>query len=137
MSEPIRILRVITEEVTSPRMDGTPGSGLYQVPFELSSLPPAGWGAAFVEAWNHPQSWSSMHRPGIASVSGRKILLNGTTLDEVQETHKPTLISAVESANSWVVKAQLNAAKREAVAEEREAAYRKQLMEKAAKITFD
>ena len=37
MSEPIKIVRLITEEVSTPRLDGTPGSALYRVP--LNCLP--------------------------------------------------------------------------------------------------
>ena len=46
MSEPIKIVRLITEEVSTPRLDGTPGSALYRVPFELSAAPPAGVSAS-------------------------------------------------------------------------------------------
>src|SRR5207249_9211084 len=34
--EPIRILNVIVDEVTSPRLDGTPGSALYAIPLRLN-----------------------------------------------------------------------------------------------------
>lgn len=93
MSEPIKIVRLITKEVSTPRLDGTPNSALYRIPFELSAAPPAGWATAFVEAWNHPQSFTSRHRPGIASVLGRKIVLDGTTVEEVESHHKETLMA--------------------------------------------
>ena len=32
-----------------------------------------------------------MHRPGIASVEGDEILLNGTTIEEVRDYHRKTL----------------------------------------------
>ena len=40
-----------------------------------------------------------MHRPGIASVIGSKIFLDGTTIDEVKDYHKETLILCVKKAN--------------------------------------
>jgi len=40
-----------------------------------------------------------MHRPGIASVEGDKVVLNGTTIEEVERYHKKTLKIAVDMAN--------------------------------------
>src|SRR5690606_26999864 len=81
--EPIRIVGVIVDEVTEPTLDGSPGSGLYRVPFRLSRTPSVEWSRLFVETWNHPPRWTSMHRPGIARVVGDKVILDGTTMDEV------------------------------------------------------
>ena len=137
MSEPIKIVRLITEEVSTPRLDGTPGSALYRVPFELSAAPPAGWAIAFVEAWNHPQSFTSRHRPGIASVVGRKIVLDETTVEEVESHHKETLVAAVSQANIQVEQAQHAFDQRRAEVERREAEHRKQVADAAAKVKFD
>lgn len=137
MSEVIKIVRLIKEEVSTPRLDGTPGSALYRVPFELSAVPPVGWPAAFVEAWNHPQSYTSRHRPGIASVVGRKIILDGTTVEEVESHHKETLIAAVSQANLQIEQAQQAAAQRHAETERRETEHRKQVADAAAKVKFD
>ena len=137
MSEPIKIVRLITEEVSTPRLDGTPGSALYRVPFELSAAPPAGWATAFVEAWNHPQSYTTRHRPGIASVVGRKIILDGTTIEEVESHHKETLIAAVSQANLQVEQAQQATARQRAEAERRETEHRKQVADAASKVKFD
>lgn len=40
-----------------------------------------------------------MHRPGIASVSGDKIILDGTTIEEVRDVHRETLVLCVDKAN--------------------------------------
>ena len=40
-----------------------------------------------------------MHRPGIASVSGDKIILDGTTIEEVRDVHRETLVLCVDEAN--------------------------------------
>ena len=40
-----------------------------------------------------------MHRPGIASVYGDKISLDGTTIEEVQLYHRKTLVFCVDEAN--------------------------------------
>ncbi|HVC75227.1 MAG TPA: toll/interleukin-1 receptor domain-containing protein [Candidatus Micrarchaeaceae archaeon] len=99
VAEAISLIRVVTEEVTAPRLDGTRGSGLYRVPIQLSRQPGARWTQLFVEAWNHPSSFTTMHRPGIASVVADRIVLDGTTLEEVKIYHRDTLRLAVEVAN--------------------------------------
>ena len=40
-----------------------------------------------------------MHRPGIASVLGNTIMLDGTTMDEVETYHVKTLNLCVQRAN--------------------------------------
>lgn len=47
MSEPIKIKGVVKEDVGRPRNDGTPGSGLYEVPLQLSDLPSHRWAELF------------------------------------------------------------------------------------------
>jgi len=95
----IRIVGIVADEVTLPRNDGTAGSALYKVPFQLSRRPEYEWTVLFVQAFNYPREFSTMHRSGIASVSGDKIYLDGTTVEEVEQYHKKTLKLAVEEAN--------------------------------------
>lgn len=97
--EPINLIEIIADEVGHPRNDGTPGSALYQVPIRLSATPPLEWGQLFAKNWNHPPSFTSMHRPGIASVSGNRVILNGTTLDEIEQYHRATLLLVVDVTN--------------------------------------
>lgn len=97
--EPIRITGVVVDEVGMPRNDGTRGSALYRVPFRLSRRAPSEWAHLFVEAFNHPSSYTTMHRPGIASVNGDRVVLDGTTVEEVEQVHRATLLLATEEAN--------------------------------------
>ena len=85
---PVKILGVLADKVTEPRLDGTRGSALYTVPFQLNSRPSSCWGDIFVEVWNSPPRFTSMHRPGIASARGDTIVLEGTTLEEVKRYHR-------------------------------------------------
>ena len=98
-SDPLRIVGVIVDEVTEPTMDDTRGSALYAVPFRLNRQPSSLWSEIFVRTWNRPPRFTTMHRPGIARVVGSKIILDGTTIDEVKQYHKETLILCVEKAN--------------------------------------
>ena len=99
---PIQILGVAVDEITQPRGDGTPGSALYTVPFQLSRRPSSEWVEVFIEKWNHPSSFTSMHRPGIATVTGDKVYLNGTTVEEVQKYHRDTLKLALDQTNTVI-----------------------------------
>ena len=60
--EPLRIVGVIDEEVTEPKLDGTPGSSLYDVPLGLNRIPSPLWSDLFVKTWDHPRRFNSMHR---------------------------------------------------------------------------
>ena len=57
------------------------------------------WRELFIRNWNDPPRFTTMHRPGIASVVGDEIILNGTTIEEVRDCHRETLILCVEEAN--------------------------------------
>ena len=97
--EDIKIVGIITNEVTLPKNDGTRGSALYSIPFRLSSKPTDTWSELFLENWDCPPKFTSMHRPGIARVDSDKIILDGTTIEEVKQYHRDTLILCVEKTN--------------------------------------
>ena len=97
--DPIRIAGVIVDEVTEPTMDGTRGSALYNVPFRLSRRPSSLWSEIFLSTWDLPPRFTTMHRPGIARVVGSKIILDGTTMEEVKKYHRTTLNLCVSKAN--------------------------------------
>ena len=97
----IKILGIIKEEITLPKNDGSKGSALYCIPFRLSRKPSNLWVEYFINYWNHPLSFSSMHRPGIAKVVYDKVLLDGTTVEEVQNYHKEVLEAAINHANAF------------------------------------
>ena len=133
----INLLGIDKEGVTPPRNDGTRGSALYTVPFRLSSRPSAVWSKLFIEAWNHPQSFTTMHRPGIASVQGDRVVLNGTTLEEVETYHLPVLKAAVATANEGEHAHEEEAAARKARSERETEDFRKHVDEAVDRIKFD
>ena len=95
----IELLEVDVEDVGQPRNDGTPGSALYRVPIKLSARPSAVWPEIAIKTWDSPPSYTTMHRPGIASVVGDRFILDGTTVEEVEAYHATTLKLVVEKAN--------------------------------------
>lgn len=95
----IKITGIIVEGITTPRNDDTPGSSLYSIPFSFSEQPPEEWADLFIANWNEPLNFTSMHRPGIAEIDGATVILNGTTIEEVEKYHRATLLLAVRSTN--------------------------------------
>ena len=96
---PIHILGIITDEVTLPSMDGTRGCALYSIPFRLSRAPSELLKKLFLPAWKFPSSFTSMHRFDIARIYDDEIILDGTSIEEVRDYHRKTLILCVEEAN--------------------------------------
>jgi hypothetical protein len=136
-SGPVKIVGVVEEVVTSPRNDKTRGSALYAVPFQLSRRPSSNWAKLFVENWNHPPSFTTMHRPGIARISGDKIILDGTTMDEVERYHAKTLKLAVQKTNEEVEREE---AKEQLLAEQKrksELEHRERVREISKRLEFD
>ena len=90
---------MVVDEVGEPLNDGSSGSALYKIPFELNKIPDYQWSELFRLTWDRPPSWTSMHRPGIGYISGNKVILDGTTIEEVKKYHKDTLKLVVETVN--------------------------------------
>ena len=135
---PVRMVGVITSEVSLPRNDGSPGSGLYKIPIKIEPAPPDDdWRRLFVEAFDFPSIHDGGHRPGIASVYNERIILDGTTMEELETTHLKTLKAAVAQANDKY--ADLLAARRSMAEKKRqdEEKHRREVEEAAKKIKFD
>lgn len=135
--EPIRIVGIVEELIGKPRNDGTPGSNLYAVLFRLSQRPPAQWAEYFPHAWDRPSKWTSMHRPGICRVSGDLVWLDGTTVEEVQGTHKETLQLALEETNRKYAEWAAQQAAQKEKRREDEDAHHQSVSEAVKKIRFE
>jgi hypothetical protein len=118
-------------------MDGSRGSALYEVPFRLSRRPPSGWSNLFVQSWNHPPRFTSMHRPGIASVEGDIIWLRGTTLEEIERYHRETLKLAVEEASKNYDEISRQRDARGQAEAERDRLHKESVQDAAKRISFD
>lgn len=134
---PIRIVGIVEEGVGEPRNDRARGSALYRIPLRLSRRPSSVWATYFVETWNHPPQFTSMHRPGIASVTGDTIVLDGTTMDELERYHIDTLRLVLNKVNQDVAAYE---AKERAQAERQEQQRRQHadnIREIAGRLKFD
>jgi hypothetical protein len=135
--EPIKITGIIVDQVGVPKNDGTRGSALYRVPFRLSRRPPAAWEEIFVATWNHPPEYTTMHRPGIASVVGETVVLDGTTLEEVEGYHRKTLMLATKEANRLYEEMERREEERRRQEKERADQHRRSVEQAAKRIQFD
>lgn len=136
-NDPIRILGVIVDEVTEPTMDGTQGSALYRVPFRLSRRPSIDWEQLFLREWQFPQQFTTMHRPGIASVVGDRIVLDGTTIEEVQRYHKNTLQLCVAEANRKEAEWKSRLAREQELERQKSESHRRNVSDVAGGLNFD
>jgi hypothetical protein len=137
MAEEIKITGVILSEVGQPRNDGTPGSALYEVPFKLSSTPSSEWVRAFIDTWNSPPRFSTMHRPGIARVEGDRVVLDGTTMEEVERWHLTTLKLCVEEANKAVARFRQEQDTQASASERRRQEHLRHVEEVAKRLRFE
>lgn len=95
-----KLIEFLENEVTVPRNDGTRGSGLYSVPYKLNGIPDSIWAQLLRKHWQYPSRCTTMHRSDILQVNGNRVILAGTTLDEVEKYHLETLKLAIASANA-------------------------------------
>ena len=139
--EDIKITRVIIEEITEPRNDGTRGSALYAIPFSLSHRPPSEWAQLFVAKWNNPPRFSSMHRPEIARISGATVILDGTTIEEVEKYHRDTLQLVLNETNrqyrEWHDKEEQRKEQRRVREQAEREEHQRRIDETSKRITFD
>jgi hypothetical protein len=92
--EPIRITGIIVDRVSDPQS----GANLYEIPLRLSRTPDPDWVHHFLQAWDMPQHFASSHRPAM-EVGSDSIILDGTTIDELEQFHLQALKLAAEEAN--------------------------------------
>lgn len=135
--EPIKLIDVIVDEVGEPRGDRTRGTALYSVPFRLSRTPSPLWTKLFIEAWNRPPMFTSMHRPGIARISGERVILDGTTIEEVERYHLATLKLAMTQANQHLAALEKKSAEQQAAFRQKSDEHKKHVAEIASRLRFD
>lgn len=135
--EPIRITGVIVDEIGIPANDGSRGSALYSVPIGLSAAPSIGWSDLFLRTWDHPPRYGTRHRRSIARVSGSRIVLSRTTIEEVAAVHRDTLVAVVAAVNSSYAALLASGAQVEAKKADAARQHRERMQDEARRIRFD
>jgi hypothetical protein len=135
--EPVRLVGIVEEGVGRPRSDGSRGSALYRIPLRLSRTPPPDWARHFVETWDHPPQFTTMHRPGIASIAGDTVVLNGTTMDELERYHVETLRHVLAKVNTDVAAHEQREGLQRARDAEQQRQHDESVREVSARLKFD
>lgn len=135
--ESVQITGIIADQVGVPRNDGTDGSALYRIPFRLSQRPPHEWAEIFIHNWNYPSRFSLMHRPGIASIVGDTVILDGTTIEEVKDYHRDTLVLVTQETNKAYKELIERAQKAIEQRQEKLETHKKKVDDISNQITFD
>lgn len=133
----INIEGIIVDEVTEPRMDGTKGSALYRIPIQLSHRPSPDWAAIFEQEWKSPPRATTMHRPEIATVREDRIILDGTTIEELVNYHRDTLVLVVNRVNELVKAYEAKMYQKEEEKKRRSEEHRKKVEDESKRLKFD
>ncbi len=134
---PVKIERIIIEDATLPLNDGTRGSALYLIPFQLNIKPTYPWIRLFEETWDNPPEFTMMYRPRIASVVGDRINLNGTSVEEVEKYHRRTLLLVIDQVNQTIMNQERDEYKKQQQEKSQVEVHLKKLVEVGKRITFD
>jgi hypothetical protein len=78
-----------------------------------------------------------MHRPGIASLRGDKIYLDGTTMEEVERYHRDTLKLAIQETNRETAEHEAQQRAAATLAREQREEHERAVREAAQRIRFD
>lgn len=135
--EGIKILGIDIDNVGRPRNDGTRGSALYEVPLRLNRRPTQFWAEAFRQVWDSPPRYTTMHRPGIARVSGDSVILDGTTVEEIERYHAETLRYVIPEVNRLVRDHEAAVEAKRQRDEEQRRLHDESVRAKARRISFD
>ncbi len=92
--EPVRITNIIVEQVSEPLV----GALHYKIPLRLSRIPEPEWVRQFLRAWDEQKDLTSMHLPAM-EIGSDRIILDGTTIDDLEQSHIGALKLAVDEAN--------------------------------------
>ena len=78
-----------------------------------------------------------MHRPGILSVQGDRLILDGTTIEEIASTHRETLRLVLGQVNQDVAKAEEDQRQQRLQEQKRKDEHRRNVEEAAKRLRFD
>ena len=78
-----------------------------------------------------------MHRPGIIRVEGDRVILNGTSLEEIEKYHRKTLLLVVNKVNLLFAEQERERNARTYHEEEQRRRHREEVTEIAKRLGFD
>ena len=78
-----------------------------------------------------------MHRPGIARVEGDRIILDGTTIEEVEKYHRETLLAVLDRVNQLAAEREERQRRAAEVALQRKQQHEAIVSDVAKRMKFD
>jgi hypothetical protein len=134
--EPLTIIGVIEDEVGTPRGGESRGSALYAVPILLSRKADAIERNLLPTQWDNPPRFTTMHRRGILTVTGDRVILDGTTIDEVAEYHAATLRLVIDTVNELAARERVEQIDALHRSNEKQTTHTEHVLDVAATIDF-
>ena len=138
--EPLKLLRVDVENMGSPPGHGSADSSLYSVPILVNRPPTAEEQQLLVQYWNSPPervTFTPLHRPGRLEVSGSRLVLHNTNIDEVAEYHRRTLVGVVREVNRAIADIRAEHRRAEQAENRARAQHDQHVRAVARRITFE
>ena len=78
-----------------------------------------------------------MHRPGILSVQGDRLVLDGTTIEEIASTHRQTLELVLDQVNREIATAEEQQRQQHLQEQKCKDEHRRNVEEAAKRLRFD
>lgn len=135
MTEPLRMLNVITDDVGKPGDLGS-GTDRYRVPIRLSRRATEHEADLITKSWNDLAVAASGDGTSPVSVTGDILLLERTTIEELRDAHAATLRQILQDTDRAVADLRARIEQRRITAEQQAQDHRRHVAEVAASITF-
>lgn len=126
--EPIRLTGIAVETMSWPSVDGP-----YDIPFRLSRGASPEWEQEFLKAWD---KLSTKGQAVTASVGADQIILNATTIDDVERVYLGALKLAVAEANRATMEEREKSRRRAELEEQKKQERRRHLMAVVQRLSF-
>lgn len=130
--ESVKLAGVIIEAMRSP--SGSSLDGPYDIPFQLSRVTSPEWEQEFLKAWD---GLTSKGQTVMASVGADRIILNSTTIDNVERVHLDTLKRAVAEANRATREAQEKLRRRAELEEQKKREHLRHVQTVVERLNFN
>jgi len=104
----VRIVKILSDEVlvSKPEENENKVSDLYTVVFQLSYIPSECWITAFRYIWRHSKAHiasmendADIYAHADVDISGDKLFVSNTTIEEIESHYKEALEKTVQEAN--------------------------------------
>ena len=129
--EPIRLTGVVVEAMRDP--SGPSLDGPYDIPFRLSRAASPEWEQEFLKAWDR---LSTKGQTVTASLGPDQIILNATTIDDVERLYLGVLKRSVAEANRATLEETEKLRRRAELEEQKRQEHRRHILAVVKRLNF-